>query len=154
MPTFTLSLEGVGKVITIRLKRQGHTQHNTRTADHEDGSIPTDLSSPVPAPIHSSNSSPNAVSASSEPGLEEFSNGTGFPSAEYPWGASRAREALDIVQRIIGNPSSNEWPSQTRNQNKAALDDLHLRLHRLCCYLCNAPPALDRREHSRRDPLS
>ncbi|KAG2036436.1 hypothetical protein BDR03DRAFT_960086, partial [Suillus americanus] len=171
---FTLSLEGLGKVIPIRLKRQGHTQHNTRTDDREDGSIPADLSGPVPAPIYSSNSLPmHPVAASSRPDLEGFS--TGFPPAGYPWGASPAREASDIAQvalplvqaftsviPLVGAPMNAAIGGllqilqviNRRDQNKAALDDLNLRLHRLCCHLCNAPPALDPLEYSRRDLLA
>ncbi|KAG1880070.1 hypothetical protein F4604DRAFT_517398 [Suillus subluteus] len=177
MPTFTLSLEGFGRVITIlgrvipiRLRRQGRTQHNTRTADHEDSSIPTDLSSPVPGPIHPSNSSPmHPVSASSEPGLEEPP--TGFPSAEYPFGTSPAREALDIAQvalplvqaftgviPLVGAPINAAIDGLLQIfqdiNNKAALDELKSRLDRLHNHLCNAPPALDPLELARRDLLA
>ncbi|KAG1774209.1 hypothetical protein EV702DRAFT_1200457 [Suillus placidus] len=163
----TLSLEGFGKVIPIRLKRpknQGRTQHNLTTADHEgDSSIPTDLSNPVPAPILSLNSSPvHPGSASSNPGLEEPP--TGFPSPVYPWGASPARKAYNIAQvalpsvqafmgliPLVGAPMNATIGGllrilqviNRRDQNKAALDDLTSRLYRLCYHLCNAPPALD-----------
>jgi hypothetical protein len=45
-------------------------------------------------------------------------------------------------------------PSQRCDQNEAALVDLTSRLHRLYYHLCNAPPALDPLEHSRRDFLT
>ncbi|KAG2343477.1 hypothetical protein BDR05DRAFT_1059668 [Suillus weaverae] len=148
---FTLSLEGFEKLIPIRLKRPRRTQHNSTTADHE---------------VH-------PVSASSNPGLEEPP--TGFPSTVYPWGASPAREAYDIAQvalpsvqafmgliPLVGAPMNAAIGGllqillviNRRDQNKAALDDLTLRLYRLCCHLCNASPALDPREHSRRDFLA
>ncbi|KAG1781136.1 hypothetical protein EV702DRAFT_645555 [Suillus placidus] len=171
----TLSLEGFGRVIPIRLKRLRRTQHNSTTADHEgDSSIPTDLSNPVPAPIRSVNSSPvHPVSASSNPGLEEPP--TGFPSTVYPWGASPAREASDIAQvalplvqaftgviPLVGAPIRAAIGGllgilqviDRCDQNKAALDDLTSRLYRLYYHLCNAPPALDPLEYSRRDFLA
>ncbi|KAG2098727.1 uncharacterized protein F5147DRAFT_839579 [Suillus discolor] len=170
--------QGFGKIIAIRLKRpenQGHTQRNSTTADHEgNSSILTDLSDLVPAPMLSSISSPvHPVSASSEPGLEEPP--TGFPSTAYPWGASPAHEAFDIAQvalplvqaftgviPLVGAPMNAAIGGllgilQVINrcdQNKAALDDLTSRLYRLYYHLCNAPPALDPLEHSRRDLLA
>ncbi|KAG1814669.1 uncharacterized protein BJ212DRAFT_1481872 [Suillus subaureus] len=159
---FTLSLERFEKVIPILSKRP-KTQ-----------GIPKDISNPVPAPILSSNSLPvHLVSASNKPGLEEFS--TGFPSAGYPWSASPAREASDIAQvalplvqaftgviPLVGAPMKAAIGGllgilqvvNTCDQNKAALDDLTSRLHRLYYHLCNAPPALDPLEHSRRDILA
>ncbi|KAG2343445.1 hypothetical protein BDR05DRAFT_962966 [Suillus weaverae] len=146
-----LSIEGFRKVIPIRLKRPRRTQRNSTTADHK---------------VH-------PVSASSDPSLEEPP--TGFPSTMYPWGASPAREAYDIAQvalptvqafmgviPLVGAPMNAAigglWQIlQVINrcdQNKAALDDLTSRLYRLCCHLCNAPPALDPLEHYRRDFLA
>ncbi|KAG2123710.1 hypothetical protein BD769DRAFT_904355 [Suillus cothurnatus] len=175
---FTLSLEGFGKVILIRFKRlenQGRTAQDKSTTDHEgDSSIPTDISHPVPAPILFSNSSPeHPVSASSQPGFKEPA--TDFPSTVYPWGASPAHEASDITQvalllvqaftgvvPLVGAPMSAAISGllqilqviDRRDQNKAALDDLTSRLYRLYYHLCNAPPALDPLEHSRRDLLA
>ncbi|KAG2343353.1 hypothetical protein BDR05DRAFT_962852 [Suillus weaverae] len=147
----TLSLEGFGKVIPIRLKRPRRTQRNSTTADHE---------------VH-------PVSASSKPGLEEPP--TGFPSTGYPWGASPAREASDIAQvalplvqaftgviPLVGAPIHAAIGGllgilqviDRCDQNKAALDDLTSRLYRLYYHLCNAPRALDPLEHSRRDFLA
>ncbi|KAG2343467.1 hypothetical protein BDR05DRAFT_1000081 [Suillus weaverae] len=172
---FTLSLEGFAKLIPTRLKRPRRTQRNSTTAGHEgDSSIPTDLSNPVPAPILSLNSSPvHPVSASSKPVLEEPP--TGFPSTGYPWGTSPAREASDIAQvalplvqaftgviplvgapihAVIGGLLGILQVIDRCDQNKAALDDLTSRLYRLYYHLCNAPPALDPLEHSRRDFLA
>ncbi|KAG2341310.1 hypothetical protein BDR05DRAFT_965324 [Suillus weaverae] len=171
----TLSLEGFGRVVPIRLKHPRRAQHNSTAADYEgDGSTPTDPSKSVPAPIRSLNSSPvPPVSASSNPGLEDLP--TGSPSTVYPWGASPAREAYDIAQvalpsvqafmgliPLVGAPMNAAIGGllqillviNRRDQNKTALDDLTSRLYRLCCHLCNAPPALDPLEHSRRDFLA
>ncbi|KAG1896374.1 uncharacterized protein F5891DRAFT_1193172 [Suillus fuscotomentosus] len=170
--------QAIGKIFAIRLKRpenQGRTQRNSTIADHEgNSSILTDISDPVPAPMHSSNSSPaHPVSAISEPGLEEPP--AGFPSAVYPWSASPAREASDIAQvalplvqaftgvvPLVGAPINAAIGGllgvlQVINrcdQNKAALDNLTSRLYRLYYHLCNVPPALDPLEHSRRDLLA
>lgn len=113
------------------------------------------------------------VAAISRPDLEGFS--TGFPPAGYPWGASPARETSDIAQvalplvqaftgviPVVGAPINAAIGGllqilqvmNTRDQNKAALDDLTSRLYRLYIHLCNAPPALDPLEHSRRDVLA
>jgi hypothetical protein len=91
--------QGFGKVIAIRFKRhktQGRSQHNTTTADHEgDTSITTDLPSPIPAPMLSSNSSSvHPVSVSRESGLDT----SNLSSARYSGGASLAREASDMAQ--------------------------------------------------------
>ncbi|KAG1782426.1 hypothetical protein EV702DRAFT_381167 [Suillus placidus] len=173
-----LLFQGFAKVIAIRLKRpknQGRAQHNSITTDHEvDSSIPTDFSDLVPAPMLSSNSSPvHPVSASSKPGLEKVF--TGFPSAGYPWGASPAHEASDIAQialplvqtfmgviPLVGAPVHAAIGGllgilqviDRCDQNKATLDDLTSRLYRLYYHLCNAPPALDPLELSRRDFLA
>ncbi|KAG1830468.1 hypothetical protein EV424DRAFT_1376791 [Suillus variegatus] len=93
--------QGFGKIIAIRLKRpenQGRAQRNSTTTGHEgDTSIPADPSNFVPAPMHSSNSSPmHPVSAGIKPGLENVPPGSPFTA--YPWGASPAREASDIAQ--------------------------------------------------------
>ncbi|KAG1817850.1 hypothetical protein EV424DRAFT_1645005 [Suillus variegatus] len=170
--------QGFGKIIAIRLKRpetQGCTQRNSTTAGHEgDTSIPADLSNSVPAPMLSSNSSlMHPVAAGSKPGLENFPPGS--PSTAYPWGASPAREASDIAQvalpliqaftgviPLVGAPMNAAIGGllgilqviNRSDQNKAALDDLTLRLYRLSCHLCNAPPALDPLERSRRDNLA
>ncbi|KAG2046138.1 hypothetical protein BDR06DRAFT_1014988 [Suillus hirtellus] len=168
-----------GKIIAIRLKRpenQGRTQRNSTTTGHEgDTSIPADLSNFVPAPMPSSNSSSmHPVTAGSEPGLEELFPGS--PSTPYPWGAaSPAHEASDIAQvalplvqaftgvvplagapmhAAIGGLLGILQVIDTSNRNKAALDDLTSRLYRLYCHLCNAPPALDPFERSRRDILA
>lgn len=174
----TLALEGLGKVIPIRLKRlknQGRTQHNLTTAYYEgDSSGPTDLYNPIPAPILSSTSLPvYAVSASSKPGLQEPP--TEFPSTVYSWGASPARETSDIVQvalpliqaftgviPLVGAPMNAAIGGllgilrviNRCDQNKAALVDLNLQLYRLFCHLCNAPPPLDPLKHSRIDLLA
>ncbi|KAG1867612.1 hypothetical protein C8R48DRAFT_703522 [Suillus tomentosus] len=170
--------QGFGKIIAIRLKRpenQGRTQHNSTTTGHEgDTSIPPDISNPIPAPMLSSISSPvHSVSAGDKPGLEEFSPGS--PSTAYPWAASPAREASDIAQvalplvqaftgviPLVGAPMHAAIGGllgilqviDKCDQNKAALDDLTSRLYRLSCHLCNAPPALDPLERSRRDILA
>ncbi|KAG2052176.1 hypothetical protein BDR06DRAFT_532108 [Suillus hirtellus] len=175
---FPFKFQGFGKIIAIRLKRpenQGCTQHNSTTAGHEgDTSIHPDISNPVPAPILSSISFPvHSVSAGSKPGPEEFFPGS--PSTAYPWGTFPAHEAFDIAQ--VALPLVQAFTSVTPlvgapmhaaiggllgilqvidrcDQNKVALDDLTSRLHRLCCHLCNAPPALDPPERSWRDILA
>ncbi|KAG1896396.1 uncharacterized protein F5891DRAFT_601295 [Suillus fuscotomentosus] len=122
--------------------------------------------------LSSNSSSMHPVTAGSEPGLEELFPGS--PSTPYPWGASPAHEASDIahvalplVQAFTGVIPVAGTPMHaaiggllgifqvidTFNRNKAALDDLTSRLYRLYCHLCNAPPALDPLEHSRRDLL-
>ncbi|KAG2074518.1 hypothetical protein BDR04DRAFT_181719 [Suillus decipiens] len=171
MPSPFHWLERLGKVIVLRLKRpikQGRTQDNSTTVDHEgDASIRTDLPNPVPPPMFaSSSSSVHPVSASSEPGLEEFHNG--FPPSAYPFNASPAREASDIAQvalpllqavtgviPLAGTPiNAAISPSQKCDQNKAAVDDLISRLGRLSQHLSNAPPASDPLEPNRRDVLT
>ncbi|KAG2029163.1 hypothetical protein BDR03DRAFT_1018802 [Suillus americanus] len=166
--------KGFGKVIAIRFKRpinQGHTQYNSTTTDHEgDNSPPTDISNPILAPMLSSNpSSVHLVSASSDSGLQASLN---FASARYSGGVSLAREASDMaqlalpfVQAIAGAIPLVGAPMQAaisglltglqtidrHSQNKADLDNLTLRLNRLVLNLCNAPPAWDPVEQSRRD---
>ncbi|KAG1846356.1 hypothetical protein C8R48DRAFT_733225 [Suillus tomentosus] len=124
--------------------------------------------------MHSSNSaSVHPVSADSKPGLEN--NFLSSLSAVYPWGASPAHEAFDIAQvalplvqaftgviPLVGAPINAAISGllgilqaiKRCDENKAALDDLTSRLHRLCRHLCNAPPALDPLERSRRDILA
>ncbi|KAG2120204.1 hypothetical protein BD769DRAFT_1020616 [Suillus cothurnatus] len=165
--------QGFGKVIAIRFKRhktQGRSQHNTTTADHEgDTSITTDLPSPIPAPMLSSNSSSvHPVSVSRESGLDT----SNLSSARYSGGASLAREASDMaqialpfVQAIAGAIPHVGAPMQAaiggllmglqaidrHGQNKADLESLILRLNRLNLNLCNAPPAWDPVEQYQRD---
>ncbi|KAG2098731.1 uncharacterized protein F5147DRAFT_839581 [Suillus discolor] len=178
MPFSFKLFQAFGNIIAIRSKRpenQGRTQRKSTTTGHGgDTSIPADLSNSVPAPMLSSNSSSmHPVTAGSEPGLEELFPGS--PSTPYPWGASPAREASDIAQvalplvqaftgviPLVGAPMNAAIGGllgilQVINrcdQNKAALDDLTSRLYRLYYHLCNAPPALDPLEHSRRDLLA
>ncbi|KAG2360135.1 hypothetical protein BDR07DRAFT_170759 [Suillus spraguei] len=177
MPSPFHWLEGLGKVVVLRLKRpenQGRTQNISTTADREGlSSTPTDLSNPIPAPMVPPNpSSVHPVSASSEPGFEEFH--TGFPSSEYPFGASTVREISDIAQVVL--PSVQAVTSVIPvagtamnaaiagllatlrvingcDQNKAALDSLKLRLYQLSQHLCNAPLASDSLVHYRGDVL-
>lgn len=170
--------QAFGKVIAVRFKRpfknQGHSEStSTNPRPEGDSSIPTDHSNPVPAPILSSNSSPMyPVSASRGSGLEASIN---FSPARNARGVSLAREACDVAQvalpfaqAIVGSIPLVGAPIRAAisglleillvidrcDQNEAALVDLTSRLHRLYYHLCNAPPALDPLEQSRRDFLT
>ncbi|KAG2033108.1 hypothetical protein BDR03DRAFT_1014656 [Suillus americanus] len=149
--------KGFRKVIAIRFKRptnQGHTQYNSTIADHEgDNSPPTDIPNPILAPMLSSNpSSVHLVSASSDSGLQASLN---LVSARYSGGVSLAREASDMaqvalpfVQAIAGAIPLVDAPMQ------AAISGLLTGLQtidRHILNLCNAPPAWDPVEQSRRD---
>ncbi|KAG1751636.1 uncharacterized protein EDB91DRAFT_1106436 [Suillus paluster] len=148
------------------LKDSGKVFANGRT--RRDGSIPADTPSPVPVPSSTlpSNSSPGySDSAGGEPGLEGSTNYDG-PSAGYSRGLpDMAQLALPLVQAVVGaiplvGPSmqaaiggllTSLQAIDRHNQNKADLNSLALRLDRLSRDLCNAPPARDSLEQSRRD---
>ncbi|KAG2740116.1 hypothetical protein P692DRAFT_201797311 [Suillus brevipes Sb2] len=166
--------QGFGKVIAFRLKRpkqKGRTQHNSTTTNHEGiSSIPANISNPNPAFVPSSISSPVPhVSAIRESGLEGSIN---HSSARSFGGVSLAREASDMAQvalpfvqaiasaiPLVGAPMQAAISGiltglraiDRRSQNKSDLDALTSRLNRLCLNLCNAPPARDPAEQSRRD---
>ncbi|KAG2339050.1 hypothetical protein BDR05DRAFT_1003727 [Suillus weaverae] len=167
-------IKDLGKVFAVRLKlpkKNGPGQHSSTTTDHDgDGSIHAQISSDFsfPSLTLSSNSSP-VHSASREPGLE---SSTDESSARCSGSASLAREASDMaqlalplvqavasaiplvggpVQAAIGGLLTGLQAIDRRNQNKADLNSLILRLDRLSRELCNALPASDPVEQSRRD---
>ncbi|KAG2127125.1 hypothetical protein DEU56DRAFT_821298 [Suillus clintonianus] len=161
-----------GKVFAIRLRRStknGHTQCSSTTTDHEgDVSILGHTSSLSPT-LSSNSSQVHAVSANEEPGLEASTNASSPRSSR---GVALARKASDMaqlalplvqavasaiplvgapMQAAIGGLVTGLQAIDRHNQNKADLDGLTLRLDRLSRELCNASPALDPVEQSRRD---
>ncbi|KAG1731345.1 uncharacterized protein EDB91DRAFT_1252217 [Suillus paluster] len=142
-------------VVPVRLRRPTKnrgTQPNPTVNCHEsDGSIPAGIPSTFPLP------SPTLPSDSS-----------------YSRGVSPAREASDMaqlflpfvqafagtiplagapMQAAIGGLLTSLQAIDRRDKNRADLVGLESRLHRLNRDLCNAPPARDPLEQSRRDSL-
>ncbi|KAG1871428.1 hypothetical protein F4604DRAFT_1904286 [Suillus subluteus] len=106
----------------------------------------------IRVPVHPSSLARN-------PGLEVTIN---ISSATSSRGDSSARNASDMVQTFLplvqgvaGAIPFAGPPMQAarRSQNKADLDRLTLRLHRLSSHLCNAPTAQDPYEKYRRDSI-
>ncbi|KAG0708041.1 hypothetical protein DFH29DRAFT_894800 [Suillus ampliporus] len=138
-------VEDLSKIIAVRLRRPAknrRTQHNSAATDHKsDGSIPAD----IPANVSSARYSVSPAREASDmvqlalPLVQAF---TGIIPLVGPPMKAAIGGLLEILQAI-----------DRRNQNRADLDGLKLRLHRLSGHLCNAPPARDPLEQSRRDSL-
>ncbi|KAG1811864.1 uncharacterized protein BJ212DRAFT_497630 [Suillus subaureus] len=142
------------KVFAVRLSRRcpaknGRTQHSSTTTHHD---------------VH-------LDSLSRDPGHEISIN---ISAATSSRGDSSARKASDmaqtflpLVQSVAGAIPLAGPPMQAaisgllsilqvvdrRSQNKADIDRLALRLHRLSSHMCNAPTAQDPYEQYRRDSI-
>ncbi|KAG2129660.1 uncharacterized protein EDB93DRAFT_114071 [Suillus bovinus] len=166
-------IKDLGKVFAVRLRRpkkDGPRQRSSTTADHEGAGfihaqVPTvsHFSSPIP----SSNSSLVHSTSSREPGLE-----SNVPFARYSGSVSFTRQASDMAQLalplvqniasaipLVGAPMQAAISGlltglqaiDRHSQNEADLNSLISRLGRLSRELCNASPASDPVEQSRRD---
>ncbi|KAG1860896.1 hypothetical protein F4604DRAFT_1929959 [Suillus subluteus] len=148
-------------VLAVRLtrpKKNGLRQRSSTTTDHDsDGSIHAQFPSAYsfPSSTLSSNSSLAHSASSREPSPESSAN---VPPARH----SRALPSVQAVASaipLIGAPMQAAISGlltglqaiDRRNQNQADLNSLILRLDRLSRKLCNASPASDRVEQSRRD---
>lgn len=167
-------VKDLGKVFAVRLKhpKKNKAKYNSTTTDHDgDGIIHAQFSSTFsfPSPNLPSDSSP-IYSANGEPGLDSSTN---VSTARYSGPiVSIAREASDMaqlalpmvqavasviplvgapMQAAIGGLLTSLQAIDRRNQNKADLNSLVLRLNRLSRELCNASPASDPVEQSRRE---
>ncbi|KAG1718850.1 hypothetical protein EDB19DRAFT_2030819, partial [Suillus lakei] len=167
----------LGEVFIIRSRhpmKNRRAQRSSIATHHEgDRSIPADIPStfPFPSPILHSNLPLQVYpgSLTREPDPEVPAN---VFSAISSWGQSSARKASDmaqlalpLVQAVAGAIPLVGAPMQAaigglltglqaidrHGQNKADLKSLNLRLDRLSRDLCNAPPAMDPLEQSRRD---
>lgn len=169
-------IKDLGKVIPLRLRRstkkartQDSSTSRTPTGNEGDSSTPADISTgPFSSRTLPSNPSlMQPMSATREPDLEAPTNVSSGSS-----GGSLGREASDMAQLVlplvqviasaiplvgapmqaaIGGLLSCLQAIDRHHQNKAGLDSLTLRLNRLSCNLCNAPPANNPSEQSRRD---
>jgi len=161
MPSQPLNdfLKDLSKVFAVRLKRptkNRRTQCSSTITHHY--SIPEDIR----APMH-----PGSLAR--DPGLEVSFN---ISSATSSPGDSSARKASDMAQTflplvqgvagvipLVGRPMQAAISGllsilqviDRRSQNKADLNRLASRLHRLSYHLCNAPNAQDPYEQYRRD---
>ncbi|KAG1845174.1 hypothetical protein F4604DRAFT_1908095 [Suillus subluteus] len=170
-------VKDLGNVIPRRLRRstkKGRTQHSstsrTTTGHDGDSSTSSDIFtspfSPLTPPSNPSLTQP--ISTTREPDFEASTNVSSRSSGGVPLAreaSDMAQIALPSVQAIVGAIPLVGAPMQAaiggllsglqaidrRNQNKADLDSLTSRLNRLSCNLCNAPPACNPSEQSRRD---
>ncbi|KAG2140664.1 hypothetical protein DEU56DRAFT_798069 [Suillus clintonianus] len=168
----------LGKVFAVRSRhpaKNGCTERgSTATHDECDNTIPAHIHSDflfASPTLPSDSSSAYHVSATSEPRFEVSTNAS---SATSFGGVPPAREALNIallvlplVQGVAAAIPFAGPPMQTainglltilqaidrRIQNKADLNRLTERLHRLSCHLWNAPTARDPFEQRRRDSI-
>ncbi|KAG1729497.1 uncharacterized protein EDB91DRAFT_1253011 [Suillus paluster] len=146
-----LSLKDMGKVFAVRSRRSTKNKHSTAIEHDGDSSIPADIHGSFPSPTLHSNIS--------------YSQGLGVSLAREA--SDLAQLALPLVQTAVGVIPLVGPPMKVaigglleilqavdrRGQNRADLDGLELRLHRLSSHLCNAPPVQDPLEQSRRDSL-
>ncbi|KAG1729480.1 uncharacterized protein EDB91DRAFT_809636 [Suillus paluster] len=156
-------LKDLGNVISVRRSRRPtknrRTQCSSTATDYEgDDSVLLD------SPLH-------LDCASREPGFQVSTN---VSSTRYSQGVSLTREASDMaqlalplvqavagaiplvgapMQAAIGGLLTSLQAIDRHGQNNADINSLTLRLHRLSCHLCNAPPTRDPLEQSRRDSL-
>lgn len=153
-----LWVKDLGKVIPLRLRRstkKGCTQYSSTsrtTTGHEGDGSTTPVSTAGEPDLEASID----VSSGSSGGVSLARGASDMAQAALP-SVQAIASAIPLVgapmQAAIGGLLSCLQAIDRHNQNKADLDSLILRLNRLSCNLCNAPPACNPVEQSRRDSL-
>ncbi|KAG2076200.1 hypothetical protein BDR04DRAFT_1149255 [Suillus decipiens] len=164
----------VGKVFVVRLRRGRTSTQRGSTTTHHHGhySIPADIPSELPVPSSTLHLNSSLLVRPGCPARDPSLPVSNISSTASSDGDSSARKASDMAQAILpfvqdvagaipfaGPPMQAAISGllsilqaiDRRSQNKADLDCLASRLHRLSSHLCNAPTAQDPLEHHRRD---